>query len=62
MCNQNEDYEYQKHYAGYMESVDEKGGMAKHFRHAQCFWHIQGSVEKYWGCFFCFIVFCIFAL
>ena len=21
-----------------------------------------GSVEKYWGCFFCFIVFCIFAL
>ena len=20
------------------------------------------SVEKYWGCFFCFIVFCIFAL
>ena len=23
---------------------------------------IIGSVEKYWGCFFCFIVFCIFAL
>ena len=23
---------------------------------------IKGSVEKYWGCFFCFIVFCIFAL
>ena len=22
----------------------------------------HGSVEKYWGCFFCFIVFCIFAL
>ena len=22
----------------------------------------KGSVEKYWGCFFCFIVFCIFAL
>ena len=21
-----------------------------------------GSEEKYWGCFFCFIVFCIFAL
>ena len=21
-----------------------------------------GSVEKYWGCFFCFMVFCIFAL
>lgn len=41
MCNQNEDYEYKKLYAGYMESVDEKGRMAKHFRHAQCFWHIQ---------------------
>ena len=24
MCNQNEDYESKKHYAGYMESVDEK--------------------------------------
>ena len=24
--------------------------------------HNAGSVEKYWGCFFCFIVFCIFAL
>ena len=23
---------------------------------------VFGSVEKYWGCFFCFIVFCIFAL
>ena len=23
---------------------------------------LKGSVEKYWGCFFCFIVFCIFAL
>ena len=23
---------------------------------------LLGSVEKYWGCFFCFIVFCIFAL
>ena len=22
----------------------------------------NGSEEKYWGCFFCFIVFCIFAL
>ena len=22
----------------------------------------KGSEEKYWGCFFCFIVFCIFAL
>ena len=22
----------------------------------------NGSVEKYWGSFFCFIVFCIFAL
>ena len=22
----------------------------------------NGSVEKYWGCFFCFMVFCIFAL
>lgn len=41
MCNQNEGYEYKKHYTGYMESVDEKARMAKHFRHAQCFWHIQ---------------------
>ena len=24
--------------------------------------HNYGSVEKYWGCFFCFMVFCIFAL
>lgn len=23
---------------------------------------VSGSEEKYWGCFFCFIVFCIFAL
>ena len=25
-------------------------------------WTFVGSVEKYWGCFFCFLVFCIFAL
>ena len=27
-----------------------------------CGTSLMGSVEKYWGCFFCFIVFCIFAL
>lgn len=34
----------------------------KNKRYEQSRWLFFGSVEKYWGCFFCFIVFCIFAL